>query len=307
MLCQDLRPQNLEEIVGNEAVVKALKAYLSSDVRAHTLLFQGPSGCGKTTLARILARELGCKGTDLIEYNAANMRGIDTARDIASKVAIGPGWGDSTVWILDESHQLTSAAQEALLKVIEDCPSHCYFFLCTTRPEKIVKTIRTRCTVYQVETLRPADVRKLLNQVLSLLDIEVDEEVLKAIVKSSQGTPRTAVTQLEQILFLEPKEAFAVLAAGPEAERDVLELCREVAGTAKWNVVKGVYSKLKDPDPENVRRAVLGYLKSCLLNTENPTEAKLFAELISILSPACYDGGEAQLLSQLFRCCAGGG
>ena len=153
-LYKRFRPKSLDAVVGNGGTVAALQKFLKKGNLPHTILFKGPSGCGKTTLARILAKELGCGVLDLREYNSADFRGIDTIRDISRIMTNAPAAGNCRVFILDEAHQLSKDAQNAALKILEDTPKHVYFFICTTDPQKLIATIRSRCTEMPVDLLK---------------------------------------------------------------------------------------------------------------------------------------------------------
>ena len=163
------RPKNFDEIFGNTAVIESLKSIFSrkSDF-SHAMLFQGPSGCGKTTLARIVKDLLGCKGSDYTEINASNNRGIDTARLIVDNMKYRPMIPGSKcrVYLLDECHQITGDAANALLKALEDTPAHVYFLLCTTNPGKLLQTIRNRCMIFEVQSLTDDQLVELLKWVL---------------------------------------------------------------------------------------------------------------------------------------------
>jgi len=132
----------------------------------HTLLFSGPPGCGKTTLARILRKKLNCGKYDFSEVNCADFRGIDMVRDIRSHLQQAPISGDCRVWLIDEAHKLSNDAQNAFLKMLEDTPNHVYFFLATTNPQKLLKTIRTRCTEVVVKSLGDKNMEELIDDVI---------------------------------------------------------------------------------------------------------------------------------------------
>ena len=185
------RPQRLGDVFGQDAalnVIKALKGRIPSAV-----LLTGPSGCGKTTIGRILATKLKCTGGDFLEINAAKERGIDMVRDMSMRIGLAPMRSPCRVWLIDEAHALTKDAQSALLKMLEDTPSHAYIFLATTDPQKLTNTIRTRCTEIKCKAINGETMTKLLESVVKAESTEVEEDVLDAIVESADGSARKAL------------------------------------------------------------------------------------------------------------------
>ena len=144
----DMRPQTLDDVRHQEAVVGRIKSELKTGTFPHATMFTGSSGVGKTTVARILRDELGCDAFDYVEANMADKRGIDEIRSFASSVGMAP-MGKCRVYVLDECHQITKTGQQALLKVLEDCPKHAYFILLTSEPTKLIPAVKTRCSVYK--------------------------------------------------------------------------------------------------------------------------------------------------------------
>src|SRR3989442_6163055 len=168
-LYRKYRPQDFDEVVGQEAIVRTLKNAIATGQVRQAYLFAGPRGTGKTSLARILAKGLNCaqgptptpdkvcnacvtiaSGTslDVVEMDAASQRGIDDIREIRDRVVLQPAEGRYKVYILDEAHQLTDAAWNALLKLIEEPPPHLVFVFCTTDLQKVLPTVRSRCQTF---------------------------------------------------------------------------------------------------------------------------------------------------------------
>jgi len=310
MLYQIVRPKKLDDVIGNSATVGALRRLVKQtpDKHSHTIMLRGPSGCGKTTLARILATSFGSGEQGTIELNAANTRGIETIRDIATNSYL-PSLGSSAkTYILDESHQLTKAAQEALLKIIEDNPPHCYFILCTTEPENIIKTVRNRCSEYEVGLLTSKEILVLLNGVLKKLEISSKGEILEGISYTCGGCPRTALVQLEQVIDIKDvNEALGILVKGTERDANVIDLCKLLMMAPeirrkRWQQIIEKFSLL-DEEPEKIRRAVLTFLFNRLRKIELIEDAEDITHLLTIFSQNVYYGGKSQLGALIARAC----
>jgi len=261
------RPKNLDEIVGNEDVVTILRNQLSGKQPIpHSILLHGPTGCGKTTLGRIIAASLGAKGSDLREVDSADFRGIDTIRDIRKQSAYMPLESSCRVWILDEVHRLTHDAQSALLKALEDTPAHVYYILCTTDPQKLLPTIRGRCSQLQVRPLTEREMKVLLRRVIKAEGESISKELYQQIAQDSLGHPRNALQILAQALAVEEESRLKVARQAAEIQSKTIELCRALIERVAWKRVSEILKGLKDEDPESIRRAVLGYCQAVLLN-----------------------------------------
>ncbi len=274
------RPSCFEEVYGNQGIVESLQSTIQGKDRPHSYLFHGDTGCGKTTLGRIIANELGCKGSDLREVDSADFRGIDTVREIRKQAQYRPLEGPCKVWILDECHKMSNDAQNALLKALEDTPKHVYYILCTTDPEKLIKTIRGRCSQYQVSPLSEKDMKKLLRYVVKCEEEKLDKNIYDQIIQDSQGRPREALQILAQVLCVEPEKRLEVAKRSAELQSQTIELCRALLGGAGWKKVANILNGLKGEDPESIRRAVLGYCSAVLLKEENNQAANIMEEMI---------------------------
>ena len=297
------RPANLEEFFGNDSIKESLKSILSREDKPHTILFAGPSGCGKTTLARIIATMLKCDPMDIVEHNISDMRGIDTARDIISSCQFEPLYGDVRVIILDEVHSSTKDFQHAMLKILEEPPKGVYFILCTTEPEKLLNTIKTRSTIYNVSTLRKHDMVSLINWVTTSENVQLSEKVKSAILFSAEGCARKALVILDQIIDIaEEEKQLEAINENTPSETVIIDLCRKIMakekGESRWKELS-VMLKGIDSDAEGVRRAILGYLTSVLINGDHKNGERI-VRLISEFSNNYYDVGKSGLITSCY-------
>ena len=219
-LYRKYRPQDFDEVVGQEGVVRTLKNAVASGQVRQAYLFAGPRGTGKTSMARILAKSLNCaqgptptpdkscnacvtiaNGTslDVIEMDAASQRGIDDIREIRERVVLQPVEGRYKVYILDEAHQLTDAAFNALLKLIEEPPPHLVFVFCTTDLSKMLTTVRSRCQTFAFVRPRLAELVRALRHVAEGEGIDAPDNALSLIARGARGSYRDAISTLDQL------------------------------------------------------------------------------------------------------------
>ncbi len=221
-LYRKYRPQDFDEVVGQQHIVRTLRNAVESGRVRHAYLFAGPRGTGKTSLAKILAKSLNCleadgptttpcrhcescrsihdaTALDVIELDAASNRGIDDIREIRERVGMQPAIGRRKVYILDEAHSLTTDASNALLKTLEEPPNHVVFVLCTTEPHRLLDTIKGRCQAFTFARPTVEEIVSVLARVATAEAITADDEALAVIARSARGSFRDAVSQLDQL------------------------------------------------------------------------------------------------------------
>src|SRR5512137_525879 len=220
-LYRKYRPHRWEDVVGQEHVVNTLRNAITAGRVAHALLFAGPRGTGKTTTARLLAKAVNClepdlaarpcdkcefcqavndsRFLDLIEIDAASNTSVEDVRDLRDKINFSPNQGRYKVYIIDEVHMLSPAAFNALLKTLEEPPSHAIFVLATTEVHKIPATVLSRCQRHEFRRIPVADIVRYLKEIAQSEGIEADDEALGLIARQSTGAMRDAISLLDQL------------------------------------------------------------------------------------------------------------
>ncbi len=219
-LYRKYRPFEFKDVVGQDVIVNTLKNAVAYNHVSHAYLFSGPRGTGKTTIAKIFARAVNClepedglacgkcknceysfskECMDIIEIDAASNNGVDEIRELRNKVNILPSELKYKVYIIDEVHMLSIGAFNALLKTIEEPPSHVIFILATTDPQKIPSTIVSRCQWYSFKKINNSDIVKKLRQIVDAENISVDVKVLEKIAEASDGGLRDAIGLLDKL------------------------------------------------------------------------------------------------------------
>ncbi|MBI5356915.1 DNA polymerase III subunit gamma/tau [Candidatus Collierbacteria bacterium] len=191
------RPQTVEEL-DLVKVRDRLSGIVKTGKFGHAYLFSGPRGVGKTSAARIVARLTGAEGTDVIEMDGASNRGIDDIRELREKVGLSPLSGKRKAYIIDEVHMLTTEAFNALLKTLEEPPEHVIFFLCTTEPQKLPKTVVSRCVEVKFYKASEEEIIESVKKSVKGEKLDITKEALERIAKSADGSFREAQTILEE-------------------------------------------------------------------------------------------------------------
>jgi len=306
VLYRKYRPQTFSEIVGQEHVVQTLTNAISSGMISHAYLFSGPRGSGKTTIARLLAKSVNCSGRkegtaepcnkcsscleimgnrslDLIEIDAASHRGIDEIRELRDGIKFAPVKSKHKVFIIDESHQLTKEAANALLKTLEEPPSHAIFVLATTEIHKMIPTIISRCQRFDFRKLTVPEIVKKLEMICEKEEVKVEKPALELIALSASGSVRDGEGLLDQTLSF----------SGEKSKEIKVEDIKDLLGLVEIEVISKftdfIYQKKageaidflneiteKGSDLQQFSKSLINYLRQVLilkivgLETKNP-------------------------------------
>jgi DNA polymerase-3 subunit gamma/tau len=266
VLARKYRPQKFSDVIGQEHVTRTLINAIEQERIAHGYIFSGHRGIGKTTVARILAMALNCRSSekpvpepcgvcdscteiragnavDVLEIDAATNRGIDEIRELREAARYRPARDRFKIYILDEAHQITDAAFNALLKTLEEPPSHVIFMLATTQPEDIPQTIRSRCQHFSFRAVTFTDILGQLRDLVGKEQLSADEDALALLAEAGDGSMRDALSILDQ-------------AIASTADRLTLESVRGLIGAAPAGVFESVMQAVAESSSETVLRLV---------------------------------------------------
>jgi len=303
-----VRPLTLQQMAGNKNTIAAVESlFARRENFPHAILITGPTGCGKTTLGRIIVNMLGVMPDDYTEVDSAQFNGIDTVREIKNQMRFMPRHPESKAraWLIDEAHQLGTGgdseknkAQNAILKMLEDAPSHVYFILCTTDPHRLLKTVRGRCMTLEMACLDEATMTSLVKRTARREKAQITDSILESIVEKAEGHPRNAMKLLEKVIGLTPQQAQAVIDEEQRMQSEGIELCRELLSSKpSWTKVAKILTGLKDQEEEGIRRLVMGYCNSILLKSAN---RKAFVVLDEFSEPF-YNTGKPGLTLACYK------
>lgn len=297
------RPQTFSELSGQDHIATTLKGAVGSGRTSHAYLFTGPRGTGKTSTARILARALNCTAVkdgdpclacescrligaggsiDLIEIDAASNRGIDEIRELKEKVRFTPASARYKVFIIDEVHMLTKEAFNALLKTLEEPPSHVVFILATTEPHKVPETVISRCQRFDFGRVGQGELVGRLAQIGAAEGFEIEEGVLEAIAGQADGGFRDAIGLLDQLAAVSSKvtlsDARELLSLSADETAEVL--VRSVAGSSLEDALGALSSfRAEGGEVKVLYRSLLRLVRNLLLT--KTADAKLMERELS--------------------------
>lgn len=269
-LYKKYRPRTLADMIGQADAVRILTDMIRRKAVPHFLLFGGPSGVGKTTAARAIAQAIGCAPSGFNEINAASRNGVDMVRELVQIAPMSPMEGRAKIYCLDESHQITTPAQQAALKLLEDTPQHAYFIMCTTEPDKLIPTIRTRATRINFNPIGLDDLLALIAKVVDAEQLTVSETVQAAIAEAAQGSARAALVTLERAAAAGADDASQLASLDiADQQTAAIDICRALFNNKPWKVLGPMLrdcAELKNDTAESMRHMVLAYCTKAILD-----------------------------------------
>ncbi len=320
VLARKYRPQKFSEVIGQEHVTHTLKNAIEQGRTAHGYIFSGHRGIGKTTVARILAMALNCRSmnhpvqepcgvcescteiragnsVDVIEIDAATNRGIDEIRELREAARYRPARDRFKIYILDEAHQITDAAFNALLKTLEEPPGHVVFMLATTQPEDIPQTIRSRCQHFSFRAVRFGQILQQLKDLAARENVAADEDALALLAEAGDGSMRDALSIMDQAIAssegrLTADSVRQLVGAAPSGILE--EMMQAVSQGSSDNVLRQIDKLLSEGhSPTHFARQMVRFLRNALV-------AKISGEDSSLLQVSDDERARVTRVAELF-------
>jgi DNA polymerase-3 subunit gamma/tau len=329
VLARKYRPQRFADVAGQDHVTRTLLNALSQGRIAHGYIFSGHRGIGKTTIARIVAMALNCRtaigsaarptpepcgvcescvevrqgnAVDVIEIDAATNRGIDEIRELRDAARYAPSRDRYKIYILDEAHQITEAAFNALLKTLEEPPEHVIFMMATTEPENIPQTIRSRCQHFSFHAVKFDDILRQLKMIAAQEAIEAEEASLALLAEAGDGSMRDALSIMDQAIASAPVEAGRPVLSSAQIRELMGSVPNAVFERLMESVAAGQSAELMDQlnllvnaghSPSSLARQMVRYLRNALM-------AKLGGEQTELLQISGDERARAARTALLF-------
>jgi DNA polymerase-3 subunit gamma/tau len=329
VLARKYRPQRFADVAGQDHVTRTLLNALSQNRIAHGYIFSGHRGIGKTTIARILAQALNCRtevgssarptpepcgvcdscveirqgnAVDVIEIDAATNRGIDEIRELRDAARYSPARDRYKIYILDEAHQITDAAFNALLKTLEEPPSHVVFMMATTEPENIPQTIRSRCQHFSFHAVKFDDILAQLKAIAAHEQVEAEEAALALLAEAGDGSMRDALSIMDQAIASAPMENRRPVLAAAQIRELMGSVPNAVFERLLEAVAAGQTAELMEQlnvlvnaghSPSSLARQMVRYLRNTLM-------AKIGGEQTELLQISADERARAARTAMLF-------
>ncbi|HEY9126525.1 MAG TPA: DNA polymerase III subunit gamma/tau, partial [Acidobacteriaceae bacterium] len=329
VLARKYRPQRFADVAGQDHVTRTLLNALNQNRIAHGYIFSGHRGIGKTTIARILAQALNCRteigsaqrptpepcgvcdscveirqgnAVDVIEIDAATNRGIDEIRELRDAARYSPARDRYKIYILDEAHQITEAAFNALLKTLEEPPAHVVFMMATTEPENIPQTIRSRCQHFSFHAVRFDDILAQLKAIAAQEQVDTEEAALALLAEAGDGSMRDALSIMDQAIASAPLENGRPLLTARQIRELMGSVPNAIFERLLEAVAAGQSAELMDQlnillnaghSPSSLARQMVRYLRNSLM-------ARIGGEQTELLQISSDERARAARTAMLF-------
>ena len=303
------RPALWDEVVGQDHIVQTLKNAIATDRVGHAYLFAGPKGTGKTTSARLLAKGVNCleeaiekrpcnhcanclavnegRFMDLIEIDAASNTSVDDVRELRDKINFAPSQGRFKVYIIDEVHMLSTSAFNALLKTLEEPPSHVIFILCTTEIHKIPATVLSRCQRHEFRRIPVPTIVQKLKELCSQEKIKIEDDALTLIARQATGSMRDAISLVDQLSSISKKITLPIAqdVLGTATNQSVIDLVEASLEGSSGEGLGIIHQALDSgADPRQYARQVVDYLRDLMvIKMEAGSQLELTPEVRSAM------------------------
>jgi len=319
------RPALWDEVVGQDHIVQTLKNAIATDHVGHAYLFAGPKGTGKTTSARLLAKGVNCldpslnhrpcnhcanclavnegRFLDLIEIDAASNTSVDDIRDLRDKINFAPSQGRFKVYIIDEVHMLSTSAFNALLKTLEEPPSHVIFILCTTEIHKIPATVLSRCQRHEFRRIPVPVIVDKLKELCKQEKIKIDDDALTLIARQATGAMRDAISLVDQLSSISKKITLEIAqdVLGTATNQSVIDLVEASLEGSSGKGLEIIHQALDGgADPRQYARQVVDYLRDLLvIKLEAGKQLELTPEVRAVMESHAARFSVNRLLSMI--------
>lgn len=297
------RPQTFDQVYGHAATMSLLIKAMQTASRPHTYLITGPPGIGKTSIARLIGTFL---DAEIIELDAASHSGVDDMRELVELSQYISLQGDGTrVYIIDECHTLSRNAWQALLKLTEEPPDHCYVVLCTTDPAKVPNTIKNQRAYSVVLKALPFNVmEQYVDDICQAEGWDVNRDVFNAVIANAEGLPRKALMILLAVHDVADREAVRQIITTMDAGEPVSQICQMLLqGKASWVTVRPLLAKVEDDQFEGALVHTVRYMIGAMMRASDDRQTQRLNEYIQALTfPSETFDSKARFFAAIGRC-----